>query len=142
LQRGVTTQPGVGIGETGTGTPADLALGQRVRAQLLNSLGAAATAAGAVDARAGLTPNTLRHVQINANNGVVTLQGTVATEAERRLLEAQLRQMTGIQSIVNNLRVGTAGVQTDQGTPGALGTGAGTGAGAGPVTTVPNAVVR
>jgi hypothetical protein len=95
-----------------------------------------------VDARAGLTPNTLRHVQINANNGVVTLQGTVPTEAERRLLEAQLRQLTGIRSIVNNLSVGAAATQTDQGTPGALGIGAGSGAGAGPVTTVPNTGVR
>jgi hypothetical protein len=120
LQRGVTTQPGVGIGETGTGTPADIALSQRVRAQLLNS-GQGINPTTRPN-RPLFTPQSLSSVEINANNGLVTLNGSVRSQAERSLVEAQIRQVEGVRSVVNNLVVNPAA----RGTAGALGTSSGT----------------
>lgn len=120
LQRGVTTQPGVGIGETGTGTPADIALSQRVRAQLLNS-GQGINPTMRPN-RPLFTPQSLSSVEINANNGLVTLNGTVRNQAERGLIEAQIRQVDGVRSVVNNLVVNPAA----RGAAGSLGTSSGT----------------
>ena len=82
-------------------------------------------------AAGGIRPESLRNVQISANNGAITLGGTVGSEAERRLLENRVRRMTGVSTIQNNLRVSGAGGQLrGQGVgPGAT-TGAGTGSGA------------
>jgi len=118
---GVTTQPGVGIGETGagtisgsmTGTPADMAMAQRVRAELLNGgmgVGGPATpGASRVPGQGTLSAQTLGNVQINANNGAITLQGSVPSEAERRAIETRVRRLGGVRTVVNNLTVGTAG---------------------------------
>lgn len=135
LQRGVTTQPGVGIGETGTGTVADMNMAQRVRGQLLNSGLIAPPNGQQVRTGTGITPQSLSNVQINANGNRVTLQGSVGSEAERRLIETRIRQMTGVQGVVNNLTVNAAGARVGQGTPGAIGTDTGTSTGAGSVPT-------
>jgi len=107
---GVTPQAGVGAGATGARTPAaDLALTQRIRAQLLTGgTGTATPLPGTVrSGEAGMfTPQNMSGVQMNANNGTVTLRGSVNSEAERRLLETRIRGMNGVQSVVNNLTVG------------------------------------
>jgi hypothetical protein len=131
LQTGVTTQPGVGIGETAAGTPTDMIFAQRVRGQLLNSLttGTQASPNTARTGVQGLTPQSLANVQINANNGTVSLLGTVRSEADRRLLENQIRRMGGVQNVVNNLVVAPGVPRTGLGTPGRIGNATGAGAG-------------
>jgi len=124
---GVTTQPGLGIGNTGTGTPADVAFSQQIRGQLLNGTGMTAGTPGNTTANGsagvasvgGLPPRMLSNVQISANNGVVTLRGTVPSEAQRTLLETRVRQMTGVGSVLNALTVAPG---TPNGTSGTLGT--------------------
>lgn len=131
-QRGVTTQPGVGIGETGTGTPADVSLSQHVRAQLLNrGLDMNPTTR---NNRPMFTPQSLSSVEINANRGAITLNGSVRTEAERRLIENQIRQVKGVRSVVNRLVVNPAAV----GTVGTLGTRSGVGGAASQPTPAPS----
>jgi len=96
---GVTATPGV----VGTMAPADMALAQQIRTQLImgrnNGVNGASTAAGVIP------PQGLAGVQISSLNGVVTLRGRVNTEAERRLLENQIRGMTGVRTVVNGLTV-------------------------------------
>ena len=44
-------------------------------------------------------------VRINTDNGVVTLQGSVATEKEREDLETKIKHMTGVDSVSNQLQI-------------------------------------
>jgi len=119
----------------GAGSATDLALTQQIRAQLLNggmasgtTTGAANTGTAAAQARGvgAISPQSLRNVQINANNGAVTLNGTVNNQAERQLLENRIRRMTGVQTVFNNLTVSNGAGPIGQGAaPGTI-TGAGT----------------
>jgi hypothetical protein len=107
------------IGAT-TGTPTDIAFSQQVRAQLLNSQ--AGNSLGA--AGNGLTSQMLSGVQISANNGVVTLRGTVRSRAEQQLLDNQIRRMSGVRAVVDSLTVGpVASGQPTTPVPNATGTG-------------------
>jgi hypothetical protein len=137
LQTGVngirgTATPGVAGGTTGTAitSPADLALTQRIRAELLR--GGMGTGVGnpsvATPRGVGtIPPQSLANVQITADRGAITLQGTVNNEVERRLIENRVRRVTGVNTIVNNLAVAPRG-QTlpGQGAGRNVGTGLGT----------------
>jgi len=46
-----------------------------------------------------------QNVRISSNNGVVTLQGSVATEKEKDDLETKLQHMTGVKSVDNQLQI-------------------------------------
>ena len=49
-----------------------------------------------------------KQLNINANNGVVTLTGTVASEAERNTAANDAAQIEGVKTVVNNLEVAPA----------------------------------
>jgi len=84
--------------------PADMALAQQIRTQLI--MGRGRNAVNGTPAAGVIPPQGLAGVQISSLNGVVTLRGRVNTEGERRLLENQIRSMTGVRSVVNGLTVG------------------------------------
>jgi osmotically-inducible protein OsmY len=44
-------------------------------------------------------------VYINSANGIVTLNGTVATEKEKKDLEGELQGVTGVNSVRNELQI-------------------------------------
>jgi len=92
-------------GTLGAMAPADMALAQQIRAQLLMGQTPGAVGNGAVNAGNAIPPQGLAGVQISANNGVVTLRGRVNSEAERRVLETRIRTITGVRTIVNGLTV-------------------------------------
>ena len=58
-----------------------------------------------VDADSGITA---KHVTASANNGVVTLSGTVGSEAERTAAANDAAQVEGVKTVVNNLQVESA----------------------------------
>jgi osmotically-inducible protein OsmY len=47
-----------------------------------------------------------RDINVNTSNGVVTLNGTVQTDAERNEAEQIARETDGVSRVVNNLKVG------------------------------------
>ncbi|CAN5470968.1 hypothetical protein BH23ACI1_BH23ACI1_02690 [soil metagenome] len=47
-----------------------------------------------------------RDINVNTSNGVVTLNGTVQTDAERSEAEQIAREIDGVSRVVNNLKVG------------------------------------
>jgi hypothetical protein len=49
-----------------------------------------------------------KQVTINANNGVVTLSGSVSTDAARNAAANDAAQVEGVKTVVNNLEVGAA----------------------------------
>jgi len=49
-----------------------------------------------------------KQLNINANNGVVTLTGTVASDAERNAAGNDAAQIEGVKTVVNNLEVAPA----------------------------------
>jgi predicted small lipoprotein YifL len=49
-----------------------------------------------------------KQVTINANNGVVTLSGTVSSDAARNAAANDAAQVDGVKTVVNNLEVNTA----------------------------------
>ena len=52
---------------------------------------------------AGLT--TLRNVNVDTRDSVVTLRGTVASDAQRQQIEHAASQVTGVRRVVNDLKV-------------------------------------
>ena len=46
-----------------------------------------------------------QNVRIHTDNGVVTLQGSVATEKEKEDLETKIKHMTGVDSVKNQLQI-------------------------------------
>jgi hypothetical protein len=57
-----------------------------------------------------------KQLNINANNGVVTLTGTVASDAARNAAANDAAQIEGVKTVVNNLEVAPASAanQTEQ----------------------------
>ena len=49
-----------------------------------------------------------KQLNINANNGTVTLTGTVATDAARNAAANDAAQIDGVKTVVNNLEVAPA----------------------------------
>ena len=55
-----------------------------------------------------------KQLNINANNGVVTLTGTVASDAARNAAANDAAQVEGVKTVVNNLEVASASAAADQ----------------------------
>ena len=55
-----------------------------------------------------------KQLNINANNGVVTLTGTVASDAARNAAANDAAQIEGVKTVVNNLEVASASAAADQ----------------------------
>ncbi|HYZ83943.1 MAG TPA: BON domain-containing protein [Bryobacteraceae bacterium] len=49
--------------------------------------------------------STLTSIDVDVNDGVVTLNGTVPTSADRRLAETVVANSEGVRKVVNNLKV-------------------------------------
>jgi hyperosmotically inducible protein len=45
-------------------------------------------------------------VSLSSDNGVVTLNGTVATEKDKKDLESRVKSMAGVKEVENNLQIG------------------------------------
>jgi BON domain-containing protein len=57
----------------------------------------------------GNLPN--KQITVNANNGVVTLSGTVASDMERMAAANDAAQVDGVKTVVNNMTVGSTTAQ-------------------------------
>ena len=68
---------------------------KRLNSQIRQSLNADTTLGG----DAG------RNVQLNTEDGQVTLQGTVKSEAEKNQIEQKVKQMENVENVRNELRV-------------------------------------
>lgn len=55
-----------------------------------------------------------KQLNINANNGTVTLTGTVASDAARNAAANDAAQIEGVKTVVNNLEVAPASAAADQ----------------------------
>ena len=55
-----------------------------------------------------------KQVQLNANNSVVTLSGTVDSDAERSAVAEDAAQVAGVRVVINNLRVVDASQQQEK----------------------------
>ena len=55
-----------------------------------------------------------KQLNINANNGVITLTGTVASDAARNAAANDAAQVDGVKTVVNNLEVAPASAAADQ----------------------------
>ncbi|HWS18309.1 MAG TPA: BON domain-containing protein, partial [Candidatus Elarobacter sp.] len=55
-----------------------------------------------------------KQLNINANNGTVTLKGTVASDAARNAAANDAAQIEGVKTVVNNLEVAPASAAADQ----------------------------
>ncbi len=65
-----------------------------------------------VQAKIGTDANIqTKQIQVQSNNGVVTLSGTVANEFERTAAANDAAQAKGVKTVVNNLQVETATVE-------------------------------
>lgn len=58
-----------------------------------------------------------KQLNINANNGVVTLTGTVATDAARNAAANDAAQIEGVKTVVNNLEVAPASASNQTAQP-------------------------
>ena len=67
-----------------------------------------------VQAKLNNDPNlTSKGITVNANNGTVTLSGSVANETERLTAANDAGQIDGVKTVVNNLTIGTAAASTE-----------------------------
>src|SRR5947209_19496367 len=57
-----------------------------------------------------------KQLNINANNGVVTLTGSVASDAARNAAANDAAQVEGVKTVVNNLQVAPTSAAADQNT--------------------------
>ncbi len=55
-----------------------------------------------------------RQIEVQSNNGVVTLSGTVGSDAERTSTANDASQVEGVKSVVNNLQVAPAAAASSQ----------------------------
>src|SRR6476661_9330250 len=55
-----------------------------------------------------------KQLNINANNGTVTLTGTVASDAARNAAANDAAQVEGVKTVVNNLEVAPTSAAADQ----------------------------
>jgi osmotically-inducible protein OsmY len=47
-----------------------------------------------------------QNVSLSSDDGVVTLNGTVATEKDKKDLESRIKSMAGVKKVENNLQIG------------------------------------
>lgn len=83
----------MGAGADQAITEADRTLNQNIRQALMadSSLGASS-----------------KNVHFKTDNGKVTLHGTVATEKDKKDIEAKVEKMTGVKDVDNQLQIGPA----------------------------------
>jgi len=74
-------------------TDADRALAQRVEETLRQDTGIASAA---------------QNIQVHANNGQVTLKGSVGSQQEKMDLASKAQQVTGVAQVDNQLTVASA----------------------------------
>jgi osmotically-inducible protein OsmY len=74
-------------------TTTDQALAQRVTSSLQ-----------ADSSLAAVVPN----LSVQANNGTITLKGSVNNQQQRSDIESKVRSITGVTQVVNNLEVASA----------------------------------
>ena len=43
------------------------------------------------------------HIRVDVNNGLATLEGTVATDLQREVAEADVRKVKGVRDVVNRI---------------------------------------
>src|SRR5579864_9258511 len=55
-----------------------------------------------------------KQLNINVNNGVITLTGTVASDAARNAAANDAAQVEGVKTVVNNLEVAPSSASADQ----------------------------
>jgi len=84
-------------------TEADSSLNQSIR-QALNADSALGASA--------------KNVHFDTDNGKVTLHGTVATDKEKKDIEAKVEKMTGVKDVDNQLEVGSAATSGAAGSTG------------------------
>lgn len=71
--------------------------------------------AGEVQARIEADPNVAtKQITVNSNNGVVTLSGTVASDAEREAAARDAARVEGVKTVVNNLQVAPAAAPVEE----------------------------
>jgi osmotically-inducible protein OsmY len=80
-------------GSTSSPSAADQSLAQRVTSSLREDSSLAAVA-----------PN----ITVQANNGTVTLHGSVSSQQQRSDIESKVRSMAGVTQVINNLEVASA----------------------------------
>lgn len=88
-----TSPSGVPPSGSGQTSVTDEALEQRVASSLREDT-----------ALAALAPN----ITVDANNGTVTLQGSVNSEQQRTDIESKVRSIAGVTQVTNNLKVSSA----------------------------------
>jgi hypothetical protein len=88
-----TSPSGVPPPGSGQTTVTDEALEQRVASSLREDT-----------ALAALAPN----ITVDANNGTVTLQGSVNSSQQRTDIEAKVRGIAGVTQVTNNLEISSA----------------------------------
>jgi hypothetical protein len=62
---------------------------------------------GSVGTTGVIAENMLTDIQVQSENGVVTLSGAVHAAGEKEIIEKQVRGMKGVKDVVNNLEVTT-----------------------------------
>jgi len=88
------TSPSEGPPSGGIQTSAtDKALEQRVTSSLREDTSLAA-----------VVPN----ITVDANNGTVTLEGSVNSQEQRTDIESKVRSITGVMQVTNNLKISSA----------------------------------
>lgn len=87
---GMSSSPTGSMSKDMANTDAD----KRLNSQIRQSLNADTTLTGAG-----------RDIQLNTQDGQVTLQGSVGSEAEKNQIEQKVKQMTNVESVRNQLRV-------------------------------------
>jgi len=55
-----------------------------------------------------------RQIEVQSNNGVVTLSGTVGSDAERTATATDASQVEGVKSVVNNLQIAPTAVASSE----------------------------
>jgi osmotically-inducible protein OsmY len=81
-----STQPGVGASS-------DQAITRSVKASLQTGVGS-------------ISSDMLKKIDVSASNGRVTLKGSVNSDTEKQQIEKQVKQIPGVQSVDNQLKVG------------------------------------
>ncbi|HEV8544539.1 MAG TPA: BON domain-containing protein [Verrucomicrobiae bacterium] len=66
---------------------------------------------GSTGTTGAIAENQLTRIDVQVQNGQVTLNGPVSTEKEKKTIEKQVAGFKGVQSVQNNLTVGARNVQ-------------------------------
>jgi len=109
----------VNVADNGLGGPAQRETGnyqrqpvpgQSADEELAKKIKVALTT-GSTGTTGTIAENQLTKIDVQVQNGNVTLSGPVSTEAERRSIEKQVAGFKGVKSVKNNLSVGGRNLQ-------------------------------